>query len=424
MVNRFVPALLIFLTFAGCLQSDDAPDAEIEPEVPEIQASKALRLLCLDGSVSVEMDDCATAFPVPVDLQSEPYVAIDANDPDRRALAFQTRNVDAGGGWPMRIYLSEDAGVGWTSITAPRPDLGLQADPVVKFAADGALLASALSAGPGPGGLRTDVWVARSEDLGQTWDTTVLTDDGDNDRQWMGVGDDGTVVMLWQLPTAGTVIPHVSFSVSTDHGRTWTAEKVLVSSCNTHSEPIVQGDRFSFACSHHGSAECRTPWYEADLEGEVVQLGCARNNACGTNMVAGMGSRLFLTCLGPGTVTTSDDGGRTWTEHGRIVDLAPEATAGDRSTPFWVASDGTAWHLVMANFDIAAEPTKTLYSYSAAHLVLDAGLNVTAWSVLWEEDMGSASQKGEFVGIAATPEGGLLAWVDGDHAVRTTPLGP
>jgi hypothetical protein len=73
----------------------------------------------------------------------EPHVAVDPENPDRIAVAAQYGLPGGRGARSLYLWFSEDGGATWSSgrrVPRPRHEGGFTADPLVAFAADGALL--------------------------------------------------------------------------------------------------------------------------------------------------------------------------------------------------------------------------------------------------------------------------------------------
>ncbi len=332
--------------------------------------------------------------------------------------------------WPVRVYVSEDAGASWRAAATPMPAGGagqlLHADPLVAFGPDGALYMSGLVTGLAVSGIipnGPDIYVARSTDLGTSWSTPVLvTSDQDNDRQWLAVGPDGTLVLTWQTIN-GEITMQAAWS--RDGGETWATMTEDVADCNLVSRALVSADGFLVACSSYGNPDgCATRLYQVRFgDGAPAQAGCPAPEGCGgTNMLSAAPGRLVLACLGE-QFFESLDGGATWSRVGALAELAPEASEG-RPTVFWMEADeGGGVHLLLTTFSVAEIPG--VQSASAAHaLLLPAeGWRLVEWQVLTAPGQPNAwAQKGEFAGIATGPGAGIVAWVHADHQVRVAQL--
>jgi hypothetical protein len=435
---RPLPGLLLALAVAasaaGCLgDPGDRPPAREVGVAPVDGAARPLRLLCSGEPPSGEAAACAARLPG-LDVASEPYVAVDPEDGRRMALAIQTRTAAVQGteaaAWPVRVYASEDAGRSWraaaTPIPAARAGQAIHADPLVAFGPGGVLYVSGLVSGLGVLGLETgpDVYVARSDDLGRTWtEPALLTSDGDNDRQWMAVGPDGTVVLAWQTIN-GEVTMQGAWS--RDGGATWTPAAADVPGCNLVSRPLVGAGGYLVACSAYADPDgCATRLYRVPFaDGVPTMAGCPAPEGCGgTNMLAAAPGRLVLACLGQ-RLFESLDSGATWRPVGSVQDLVPEATAG-RDTVLWMEADaGGGVHLLLTT--LAGLETPAGPQISAAHAVLVPAEDwrLAGFGILTSEDQAYlAPQKGEFAGIGVGPGAGAVAWIHADHQVRVAQLG-
>lgn len=446
-------AFLVIAGLAGCAQDAPTPsltptptatatpgplaatdDAQSETMVPtrDLPFGEPYRLAC------DPVADCAVLLQSLPDVQSEPFAAVDPNDATRMAVGVQTRTVAASGEpvWPLRFFVSDDGGTSWQETAAPFGELraDLHADPVIVFGPDGRLHVSGLRmAAPGVPALGPDVAVATSTDFGATWTSHTLTSDRNNDRQWLGVGPDGSVVAVWQVPAPNVVVPAVSGAWSRDAGMTWSDEVTLVESCNLPSTPIVDGTGFTFLCSPVGGAGdgCNSIAWRVEWGNETAAWqACARDVNCGTNMLAARGDLWVTACLGlPGRVAASRDGGATWGPSVAVADLVPEAGERGLHAVFWMDVDPHGGiHLLLTDFAFAyvpAAPVGGLADVQAMHAVLDSSGNFVAATLLSDPSMlGLPASKGEFGAIATGHGAGLVAWVGEDHRVRTVALAP
>lgn len=170
---------------------------------------------------------------------SEVSIAADPTDPQHLVAAA---NSEGGFG----VYLSRDGGDNWTAHrfepsdvrTPPGESSRFQAlsDPVVDISPDGErVYLSGLAYLP-----TSAVFVAVSEDGGETFPDTYLVDESDpaadfNDKEWLGVSPEtGTLLVAWQKEPAldqlrsvehrtgvDADVGRIVVSRSTDEGRTW-----------------------------------------------------------------------------------------------------------------------------------------------------------------------------------------------------------
>ena len=260
------------------------------------------------------------------------------------------------------LAVSLDGGVTWAPVASPPmpgPGPGFQTDVLVQASPSGRLYYSALlfRTLPGNGGVLEGLQVAWSEDGGQTWPVNVhlslLTDPTAGvyspDRQWLGFGEGETVYLTYnQIPTG------IWIARSDDGGKTWggwtraaplegrmggigqsgpplvDAEgRVLVPACSLADESVrvfvsEDGGR-TFAGRVAGTPGSGCSWFPILEAGPSGALHLATHDGAGGILV-----------------TTSTDGGATWT---------PSAAwgAGAIAAP-WIeeASDGS---LVVAWFE-------------------------------------------------------------------------
>ncbi len=405
---------------SGCV--DERPVAE-DPVAPPIEEARVPRIFSCPGEAG-EPWECAGRLMGETPWQSEPFVAVDPEDDERVVVGIQTRGAADGQVHPMEFYSSKDSGVSWQRASSvPYGDgSDIAADPVAIFSANGRLHVSGLVSSPSTlVADATEIWTAYSDDLGATWsEVTLLSTDGDNDRQWMAA-DGSTIVAIWQKPTRGAAVPHVSAAWSHDAGLTWTGERIVADGCNLHTEPAVHADGFMFACSKSGEP-CGALLHEMRwAEEEATPLRCLREQKCGTNIWTMDGPWWVLGCLS-GWVTMSPDGGHTWTEPQRVTELVPAAADAGAFNIFWLEADGHGGaHFLLANFNAVGDPSGTVGSLKPLHVVLDARGLVIGVTTL-AQGAGAAPNKGEFAGIGFGTESGVIAWIDQEHRARTSLL--
>lgn len=422
-----VPLVILLVAgVAGCSEPDQPPANE--PVQPPPQAPMPWFALDCPGG---DVEGCSTPLPEGPVAQGEPFAAVDPSDSARMAVGVQSRAVLVDGdveAWPVAVYVSDDAGHSWRLTDVPAPQGAatkhLHGDPVVAFGEDGRLYMSGLLIGPPTdaiGPVAPDVYVASSHDLGETWSEPVLlTDDGDNDRQWLGVGPNGTVVATWQTIN-GLVVAQSSWS--RDGGQTWTPAPD-VGPCNLTSRALVDANGYLFACRNYDDP-CPNPLYRVEFAtNEPLKMSCAGDTSCGTNFLARHSpDRIFWGCLGGNPrLAVSDDGGATWSASALVEDVTPEALDG-RTLVFWLETDPSgALHLVTSDFPTAGIPG----SVGTSHAVVtyDGSWRKVSVTPLTADGPNPAPMNGEFAGIAFGPAAGIVAYVHNDNSVRTIRLVP
>jgi hypothetical protein len=165
-----------------------------------------------------------------------------------------------GSGW---AYVSSDGGATWTNVLLP--GLTLQTggqgnfkkmdsagDPVIAFGPDGTAYYANIVFSRGT--FASGIAVSVSSDGGATWgmpNMVSFSDSGNffHDKEWIGAGRDGRVVVTWtrfnQGPKgAGYLESPIVGAISFDRGKTWNRQSFPVSD-NAH--PYNQGSQVGFA---------------------------------------------------------------------------------------------------------------------------------------------------------------------------------
>lgn len=161
-------------------------------------------------------------------------------------------------------YVSMDGGQTWTNVVLPgwtfsTGGTGLFArmdycgDPVIAFGPDGTAYYSGLVCNENKVSFFSGVAVAKSVDGGMTWSPPVMVSFTNSptiftDKEWITVGQDGTVYLSWtrfQVAKHVYVVSPIVMAKSTDGGATW-SDWVAVSDkthpYNQGSVPLVAPD--------------------------------------------------------------------------------------------------------------------------------------------------------------------------------------
>ena len=159
-------------------------------------------------------------------------------------------------------YVSKDGGSTWTNVAIPGwsaqtgatgvfATTGCGGDPVMAFGPDGTLYFAGLTYdfSKYPAHQASGVAVSSSKDGGLHWSAPVMVDytaTGDffNDKEWIGVGNDGTVYLTWtkfyQGPRGfGYIKSPIVMSSSRTGGKSWSSTKEVSDS----SHPYNQGSQ-------------------------------------------------------------------------------------------------------------------------------------------------------------------------------------
>lgn len=349
----------VVAALTGCA----APEAA--PETGDLPTSYALA--CPPGETrEVAPGVCATVLSDEGTLQ-EPAIARHPTRPDVMAIGANGGRAAAGAppdALPLAVFVTEDAGATWRRAAAPRPVatghvVQLQGDPALAFDADGRLhITGLLQKYPDPADLdparpfavlaAIDVFHASSGDLGATWDgPTMLTDDGDNDRNWIAVGPDGALWATWHVCCVRT-----EAAWSTDNGATWT-DAEDIEGCYTGS-PVTWVDGAPWVACAEGTPQELAGialWRYDGGTGAASKVGLIEGMTCiAPRILSPPDGALLVTCYG-GLAARSVDGGRTWPQRWYLPELATLDEGWENEVVYWSEVDPHgAVHVQLAEY--------------------------------------------------------------------------
>lgn len=446
-------AMLGALALAGCLTASQPP---IGAAAPRGLGAVALDYVCPPGETS-ELPGglCVRSLWAPRETYEEPWLAVHPARPDVMALGVNAWHAEprpalgpAGAGAElvrMAVFVTEDGGATWREAALPEPMFADprawpahgSVDPALAFDAEGTLHVTQLNTGfSGP--FWFDVQHVASRDLGRTWsEPMLLADDGDNDRNWLSVGPDGTLWAAWRNVLRERLPPSLTWS--TDGGRTWAEPASLDGDCSNGDRPlpldggvlvsctVFQGGEPSGIEVHHfalatgawtrRSAVPTPPGW--DPAGTLYALGDAAPDGTVALATRQMGAGAFL--------AVSRDGARTWAEPRLLTDLCA-CDGAQRLVAYWAAFD--SWgglHLLLRDGYLGTpdDPNEDNVRYangglSTWHVVLDvrSGATVQERTLLapgaeWRRVPQSASPpigRDDYYAPAFWADGGALAW--------------
>lgn len=444
---------------------------------PSLAASDSSRGLLSESSATLP----TTIFSGP-GRPFEPSLAVDASDPLHIVATSMERQQDENGIWTiwLRTHVSRDGGESWTSAEFPgRMSAGPTHplflydeifDAVVNVLPDGTVLLVAMAA-------RQDLYdddtltlqyttagnlfVARSFDGGETWpdirilrhgvsaiayaqlfhDPALMNSGGAfasfNDKDWVAVGDDGTILLTWmdlQFPSSHPTLYSIDlwYAISKDAGETWTAPALLVDGQVYPALPAVMQDgglRVAYRNLDVGgqwelvSSDDGGSTWSTSVIVPASEMGPGKVTTLGSTLVRqplGEADRLFLpfaTSPGPDPVqqlkfVMSDDGGATWSAPVSVDGLTDFVVSGSFTLPIAYPSaavadrDGsifvTYFHMPVGTGEVLYKVVRIRDGVASEPEVLDAALP------------GSPLTRGHYMGLGGSPTAGAYAaWVTG-----------
>lgn len=380
----------------------------------------------------------------------EPHVAVDPTDPDRIvavSVDLASRSTDPTQyHWPL-VHVSTDGGEHWTTRrleggptagpTHPLAGYNNIEEPVLAFLPDGTLLLSLLGITNHPGAYTGgELLVLRSTDGGATFPDIVTVQGSKGattfglegpekrmsdtqDKQWMDVFPDGRVLMVWSRNFAGhpecgadeldeecTVL---SWSVSADGGLDWSpAAPVEEDGLYSGAYPVVRRDG-GWLVTYRDTRTSEIRVAVSEDEGTTWRhdaFGVSTKFPVIDSVDGPDGERLLLVypeseegrdSLQTVMMRTSHDGGATWSDAHALAGPTHEG----RTIPALATTDDTAftmfWHPHEDGADLVVR------SYRNDTLSPPFVLDTTE---------GPTAETGDYMGLAAHPEGGAYAvWV-------------
>jgi hypothetical protein len=419
---------------------------------------------------------CEPLCQVPLDTVSrsgwEPHAAIDPRDPLHIAAASRTQGSGPAPATFMLwfdIHVTWDGGRTWnvTPLRYTQP-LGMAGadtpnavgDPVLAFLPDGTLLATGATlqvvpAAVGAALLDVRLYVARSTDGGRHFDAPVTVARSEGvvvqaappaplpaleadallrmpDKPWLAVGADGTALLTWAQilsyhpdePTA--VRSDIVASASRDGGRSWDAPRLVAKGGTLQGPSPAIGSDGAWHVAYEDLVARQAHVATSRDQGATWSGSTAAPNAWMPSLALGREAghdRLFLAAAAPHgagavdavpqapTLCWSDDGGATWSPP--LALDAPEApgrvlqsVAVDQAGVAYVTYAHAKGQGPAAAAELRAVALRP--GQWRADLTLDAAI------------AGPTSSLGDYLGLAAAPEGAFAVWTTLHDGARDT----
>jgi len=394
------------------------------------------------------------------DTRWEPALAADPTDPLHLVATSEEKWAAPAGdrySWGL-VHVSRDGGRTWATTPLPGGprsppgsplwERGWMDDAVPRFLPDGTLLVAALVfdwepvVQPGVAAYAAsgvDVDVFRSTDGGRTFPSFATASPGpgaeggagtpaggqgvaadvSNDKEWLDVAPDGTAWIVWSQNiqdypgcSAGLdVCTLLRSTVSRDGGGTWSAPQTIVKAVVSGAIPLTLPDGTRVVAYHLTREQKAVVAVERAGAWDATVV----DDSTKFPAIAADGSRLYL-AYPRGThgrdgrqevaLRWSDDL-RTWSD--ALVLATP--TSDGRTIPAVAAANGTAY----VAYWLPGEASSTFHAAAVAHGRL-------AGDVALGNHDGDPSETGDYMGIAALPDGSAQAvWTSrqaGTYAVH------
>ena len=414
---------------------------------------------------------CGPACDVDADATegagAEPSISVDPRDPLHAVIGSFTYEFANGGESPTRFWLHShvtfDGGATWESRPLPG---GLEAgpahplasysnagDPAVVILPGGKVLyAGVIASGVYPHLARNDLFVARSDDGGLTYPRidiisrgaglySALASNGpQNHIPFFARGADGTIMLAWVLTNAPGMLEgpedqtvferDLLFSLSRDDGETWSAPSIAARRFLFGPSPLISPDGSLHIAYYRFPGHSRCCGTGAQFPTDIFLTssddgGATWNDrpvAEGSAMSApslaiAPGGRLYLATVraeepepAPSTVPNhavplllwSDDAGATWSEP-LVLDVPP-APGNPLPRLAIDPASGVAYVVYYA-------PTDETQMEVRAVAFVDGALRAPL--TLTKERIEPGAAQRDYLGLDATADGVLAAWVGG-----------
>jgi hypothetical protein len=385
-------AALMGLLMSGCAGTADTG----EDALVNIAASAGISYECPPGeSTTTREGMCVASLILPGASGQEPYIVADPYrdgvivvgvNSGHTAFAVDPLRPEPGiDPMSMDYFFTEDGGANWRNVANPFvtvehdevAEIAALGDPAMVFDEEGTLHISGMKAPSIPEG-GFEIFYASTPDLGRSWsEPIVFTNDGDNDRNWIGYGGDGQVFVNWQNSGRTSEIRW-----SEDYGQTWNDETTQYSGCTQASIPSMVEGEPHFACRDRGSDDVEPFIRVVRLDRSVPALvnvseihtidGDFPALSIGPNGEWHVGTGLDGTEI---LFATSHDNGATWSSPSDARAISPvDDTWEDGSVHlFWFTSD--PWgnlHFIIGG-QIAGDVNEDVpLNIPVAHIVIDA----------------------------------------------------
>jgi hypothetical protein len=325
--------------------------------------------------------------------QVEPDVAMDPNNPNDVVAVVQQGRFKTGGSADSGFATSLDGGATWTHGNLPGLTTRVggpfdrSSDPSVVFGPDHTVYASTIDFSFGKKVCPSAVAVQSSTDGGITWSDPVFAEndrtcDVFNDKNWLGVDTNpsspyfGRLYLVWSSFTK-TASPAV-LRYSDDHGQTW-SDLIYASSQDTQSEgllPLIasNGDVTLVYDQTVGGQDFEVAQTSTDggvTFGPIVTIAqsfgagdpglrtgglpaAAIDPTTDEQYVVWQDTRFRSDGLNDVVISSSTDGGATWTDPVAVNGPDPEGQELDHFTPE-VAAYGGVVHVTYRTRDFAGK---------------------------------------------------------------------